>query len=197
MPRTDDLAGEEWTKAWQEVVDQVGIDFDPGEPRYVTDRIEAGAIRRYLEPLEFDCPLHYDAAVARAHGFADVTVPYTALPTFALDPVWLPGESVFTSRDRNAQPARISMKPTFPPGTPHVTGYFATETEIEFIRPVTAGEMLGVRGNRLVACSPKETKVGRGAFLTFESLIVDEDGQTVSVRRSTVFLYNPHQADAA
>jgi hypothetical protein len=181
-----------WMAAWQPVIDRIGTEMGDGEAHYALDRVEPALIRRYLEPLEFDCPLHYDAEAARAHGFADVTAPYTAAATFAMQPVWRPGETLFTSAERDAQPARVSVKPRFPDGTPPVTGYFATDIETEYLRPVLAGERLGRRGNRLVACTPKETKVGRGAFVTFETETVDEQGEVVARMRASLFLYNPH-----
>jgi hypothetical protein len=185
-------AQDDWKAGWAPVIAQIGTDLSDGKVRYGADAVEPGAIRRYLEPLEFDCPLHYSAEVAREYGFADVTAPYTAASTFTAAAVWRPGEAVFTSDARNAQPARVSVKPAFPPGAPPVTGYFATDIETEYLRAVVAGERLGRRGNRLVACTPKETKVGRGAFVTFESEIVDQKGLVVSRMRASLFLYNPH-----
>ena len=118
---------EAWKADWDAVVAQVGEDFSDGAIHYGVDRVERGAIRRYLEPLEFDCPLHYAPEVAQAHGFAGVTAPYTATVTFAMGPVWAPGESVFTSAERDAQPARVSVKPRMPRGAPPTVGYFARD----------------------------------------------------------------------
>jgi hypothetical protein len=186
-------ADEEWKAAWQPVIDKIGQDLGDGQIHYGADRVEAGAIRRYLEPLEFDCALHSDREIARVYGFSDVTVPYTGMSSFALPAVWSPGERVFASADRNAQPARGSVRPRVPEGGPPVTGYFATDTEMEFFRAVVAGERLGRRGQKLVACTPKETKVGRGAFVTFENEIVDEMGMPVARIRVSLFLYAPRQ----
>jgi hypothetical protein len=186
-----------WQDAWLPVVAQVGADMSDGVALYGTDLVEAGAIRRFLEPLEFECALHTDTQVAQAHGYRDVTAPYVAASTFAMGPVWRSGEPVFTSADRNAQPAHASVKPSLPPGAPAVTGYFATDMEIEFLRPVVAGDRLGRRGNRLIACTPKETRVGRGAFVTFESDIVDVRGEPVARTRVTLFLYEPYSQAGA
>ena len=84
MPATQD----DWKAAWQPMVDAVGTEFDPGPHEFVADVIEASAVRRYLEPLEFDCPLHLDSATARAHGHPAIVVPTSALPTFAMGPMW-------------------------------------------------------------------------------------------------------------
>lgn len=180
-----------WMTAWAPMIALVGTDLSDGQITYAADRVEKGAIRRYLEPLEFDCALHTGHEAARAHGFADVTMPYTAISTFALPPVRDTGEVQFTDASRDAQPRRGATKPPIPPSAPPVSGYFATDTEMEYLRPVIAGERLGKRGNRLLTCVPKQTKVGRGAFVTFESDTVDEAGDAVARTRVTLFLYNP------
>lgn len=183
---------DDWRQAWAPVIASIGAELHDEPPRYGPDRIEAGAVRRYLEPLEFDCALHYDADVACAHGHADIIAPYTSLLAFATGPVWRPGQAVFVSAGRDAQPARASVRPRLPQGAPPVSAYFATETDIEYLRPVLVGERLGRRGNRLVSCEPKETRVGRGAFVVIESEIVDEAGLAVARIRAGLYLYNPH-----
>jgi len=183
---------EEWKAEWRPVIDQVGTDFSSGDVAWAADRIEVGAIRRYLEPLEFDCPLHYDEEVARSQGYDGIVLPYTALLTFAKGAFWSPGTALFTDPARDAQPAQSNLKPYYPKGAPSFTGYFATDLSMEYLRPVCVGERLGRRGNKLVGCSPRETKVGRGAFLSYESELVNEALEVVMRLRSTVFLYNPH-----
>lgn len=187
---------DDWMAAWRPVIDRIGTDVGDGTVRWGVDPIEAGAIRRYLEPLEFDCALHTDPEVARAHGHRAVTAPYTSVTTFALQAVWSPGERQFVSEERNAQPARLSVRPRLPEGAPPVTGFFVTEWEAEYLRPVLAGERLGRRGQRLVACTPKQLRVGRGAFLTFESEVLAEPDEVVARLRTTSFVYDPDPGGA-
>lgn len=182
---------DDWVAAWRPMIDRIGTDIGDGSVRWGVDPIEAGAIRRYLEPLEFDCALHTDPEVARANGHRDVTAPYTSITTFALPAVWSPGERQFASAERNAQPARLSVKPRLPDCAPPVTGFFVTEWEADYLRPVVAGERLGRRGQRLVACTPKRTRVGRGAFVTFESEVIAEPDEVVARLRTTSFVYEP------
>lgn len=108
----------DWMAAWQPMIDGIGQDFAPGLDAADADPIERSTVRRYLEPLEFDCPLHYDADVARAYGYADIVLPCTALQTFSLAPAWRPGETIFDSAERNAQPTRSAGSGVrSPPGT--------------------------------------------------------------------------------
>src|SRR5262245_37871816 len=93
-PATDDGG---WMEVWEPLIARVGTDLGDGDVTWGADPIERSAVRQYLEPLEFDCALHYDPEVARAHGFSDVIAPYTSMLTFITPPMWSPGERLFTS----------------------------------------------------------------------------------------------------
>ena len=188
----------DWTQEWQEVIDAAGQDFSDGQVHYGADVVEASAIRRFLEPLEFDCALHYDAGIARQHGYPDIIAPYTATMSWAVPAIWTPGDPpIFTDDARDAQPAPSPINNQGFPLGPRTTGYFATDIELDFIRPVTLGERLGRRGYRLLSCTPKETAVGRGAFMTWECEIVDAGGDVVMRMRTGTYAYQPRQPSAA
>lgn len=185
------MADNDWKAAWQPMMDAVGRDFDEQPVTFVADRIEASAVRRWLEPLEFDCALHYDRDAAREHGYDDIVVPTSALPTFAFAPMWRPGGQLFTSDERDAQPAATAVTGIVTGLEPPTTGYFATTYDVEYLRPALVGDRLARRGAKLLACQPKETRVGRGAFLTWESEIVNERLEVVARLQTTFFRYNP------
>lgn len=189
--------GDDWKKAWEPLLAMVGQNVGGDEIEWGADAVEAGAIRRYLEPLEFDCPLHYDRTTAQELGHADITAPYTGISPFTAAPLWQPGSVLFDSAERNAQPVVRGLRPPLPPEAPPFTGYFATDTEMDFLRPAVVGERLGRRGRRIVDCQLKETRVGRGAFVTFEIETVSSLGDVVSRMRFTLFCYNPHPQEAA
>jgi hypothetical protein len=193
---TAEPAGDDWQAEWQPVVDAIGRDFLDGAVTWGGDRVEPGAIRRYLEPLELDCALHTDPEVARAAGFADVTMPWTGVIAWTLPAAWRPGETLFDSDDRDAQPVHTAINNADMPLGPRTTGFFGTDIEVDFEREVVAGERLGRRGRTLVACTPKETGVGRGAFMTWESEIVTDAGDLVGRIRIGTYAYVPKGAPA-
>src|SRR5437868_15071015 len=57
------------------------------------DDVTRSDIRRKLEVYCFDCPLHYDAAIAQAHGFGDIIAPVAMTALWAQPPYWAPGET--------------------------------------------------------------------------------------------------------
>jgi len=184
-------ADDRWMDVWDSMIDRIGSDITDGEVMWGADPIERSAVRRYLEPLELDCPLHHDPEVARAHGFSDVVAPYTSFLTFTIPAMWEPGRELFTSDDRDAQPAYSPINGDLLRISPEITGFFATDMEIDFLRPPVVGERLGRRGSVLMACEPKWTSVGRGAFLTLEAEICSDAGDVVARIRNTVFAYEP------
>ena len=188
--------GQQWIAAWQPMVEAVGTQFDPGPHEFTADVIEASAVRRYLEPLEFDCALHADRGAAMTVGHPDIVVPTSAIPTFAMPPMWQPGGTLFDTAERNAQPAKTPISGVRTGLEPPTTGFFATNYDVDYLRRVYVGDRLLRRGARLVACLPKETKVGRGAFLTWESEIVNQRLEVVVRLQTTYFRYNPHSRSA-
>ena len=182
-----------WQQAWLPLIDAVGTDFGQGTFRAGPDAVEVGALRRFCEPLEFGCPLHHDAAAARRHGYAGVVAPVSAIVTFTIPPLWRPGEPpVFTSPGRNAQPARTGLGPRRTGLEPETTGYFAAETGADYLAPVEVGDRLRRTGDLLLSCVPKQTRVGRGAFVTWQSQIRNQRDVVVARLRSTSYSYVPH-----
>jgi acyl dehydratase len=190
------VPGDDWTAAWQPVRDLVGHDIDPPGVVLGPDRVEAGAIRRLTEVLELDCPLHYDEAAARAHGRPGVIAPYTSVWSYVFAPVWEPGDpAAFPHSGRNALPRQSPMQTETFPSAPPTTHIFATNTSYEFVRPLHVGERVGITGRRLIACTPKETSVGRGAFVRVGRRFLTEDDEEVCRVELEMYLYNPRPVD--
>jgi acyl dehydratase len=183
---------ESWKQDWQAVVARVGESSDADTKiRWGADRVDSGAIRRYLEPLEFDCELHYSADVARQNGYSDIVAPYTSMSTWTMSALWSPGAPIFESADRDSQPSNGFRAATAGQYPAAATGFFATDMAIGFVRPPVVGDRLGRRGGRLVDVALKETSVGRGAFLKTEAEIVDADEQTVATVWTGLYVYEP------
>ena len=53
------------------------------------------------------------------------------------------------------------------------------------------GDRLSRRGNLLLSCTPKETSVGRGAFLVWQSEVRNQRGELVARLRNTTYRYEP------
>jgi len=190
--KAPDWKARDWKAEWQPLAEAVGREFGDRTVVFGADAVEPGTIRRYLEPLEIGCPIHYDAEAARAAGYPDIVAPYTATMVYSVAPMWRPGEpTVYESAGRDAQLARSPINNDDMPLGPKTTGFFATDISMEFLRPVTVGERVGRRGQRLISCTPKQTSMGRGAFMTWESELVTDRGEVVARVRTGTYAYNP------
>ena len=155
------------------------------------DEVSRNDIRRKLEVYCFDCPIHTDDAVARAHGYRMATAPAGLIPLWTLPAYWSPGDA-----------------PIFGPGLKEKDGSVRTplpnlwknglnaSNEVEFFEPVYPGDRLRTV-TKLVEVSPKQTRLGYGAFLVYESVISKLSGEKVAVRRNTSFRYDADTRDAA
>jgi hypothetical protein len=182
-----------WEEAWRPVVDAVGRDFGGGEAIEGADAVDASALRRFVEPLELDCPLHHDERVAREHGYPGVVAPFSSYFTFVAPPLWRSGDApVFTRDERDAPPEGITMRRFATGLEPPYTGYFAADFELELVRPAVLGDRLSRTGMTLVSCTPQETSVGRGAFMTWEWEVRNQRSEAVARFRNTMYLYKPH-----
>lgn len=191
---------DDWQAAWQPMIDAIGQDFSGGVKSSAIDLIEAGAVRRYCEPLEFGCPLHHDAAVAREHGYRDILAPVAGISSTWIDPgQWKPG---MPTNYPNADPNFDSIHDLVPeartaePPTPPTSAGFATDIEIEYHEPPCVGDRLTTSGRKLLSVTPRETSVGRGAFMVWETQIHNQREELVARSRTGVYLYVPHQRTA-
>lgn len=182
-----------WQRAWGAVQASVGSEFSSGDGRPGADEVEAGAIRAFLEVLEFDCPLHSDSGVARSHGYADVPVPLSLLRTFTFPAAWAPGDPPnFTGAAHDAQPQRSAIQGERTGHEPPVTGYFQVDLSIEALRPVVVGDRLSwPTRHELLGCDVKETGVGRGAFIRTRSHPHNQRVEPVARFEGTMFIYDP------
>ena len=74
---------------------------------------------------------------------------------------------------------------------PETSAGSGTDLEIEYHRPAYVGDRLSVSGNRLLSCIPKETSIGRGAFMIHESYVHNQRGELVATIRRGTYSYNP------
>ena len=184
---------EPWIAEWDEAIGHIGEDFSAGERHVAADDVERGAIRRYCEPLEFDCPLHHDEAAARQAGYRGIVAPVSGISSrWSRGALWEPGMPTrYPSSDRDADMIRSAEARMTRLPVPPMPRTFATDVEIDYGEPVCVGDRLTTSGLRLVSVVPKETRVGRGAFVTTESSIHNQRGELVATVRHGGFQYRP------
>ena len=186
----------DWQQDWQQTINVIGQDFSGGIQSTAIDEIEKSSVRRFLEAVELDCPLHYDADVARQHGYRNILAPLSGISQTWVDTgLWRPGlASRYPSNHPHVDVPREPVAEAPKPPTPPTTVGFATDIEIEYFEPPVVGDRLTVRGRKLISCTPRETRVGRGAFTVWEREVVNQDGVRVALLRNGGYAYTPFEA---
>ena len=168
-----------WEEAEACIGKVVGVTKSP-------EAVELGAIRRWLEPKEFDCDLHTQRQVAKAYGYRDVIAPNTMAFTYGIGPYWSPEDG---PSEPGYEPRQISIPVIFDVPAP-CTLSFATSVEIEFFDPIYVGDQITCT-SKLVNLVKKELRVGAGAFFRQEDTYTNQDGQTVAIAYLDIFRFNP------
>jgi acyl dehydratase len=174
---------------WEEAEAQVGMEIGSFAG---PDEVTRADIRRRLEVYAWDCPLHFDDEVARAHGYEGVVAPWSMHMAWALPSYWAPGQPRRQELQRRDNPA-IPMA-TNVPG--EGSGLIDTELEVEYHAPVYPGDRISAT-SKILSVTRKQTAVGDGAFVVVESTYTKSTGEVVAIDRITLFRYHPKGADDA
>lgn len=171
---------------WEEAEALVGSTISVLEG---ADPVSAADIRRKLEVIGWDCPLHTDAEVARSHGYDDVISPVSMARVWAMPSYWRAGE-----------PRIVTQAMTTPIPAAAVPGegdtMIATGVRMEHLRPVLPGDRLTATAV-LKSVTRKTTRVGRGAFIVLESTYRNQRDEVVSVETVTLLRYRQAEEDGA
>lgn len=188
------MAEKEYT--WDDLEAAIGQDFSGGVERTGIEPVEWSTIRRYCEPLELDCPIHYDEETAKSLGYRGVVAPISSVSsTFASQGVWRPGDLTrWPEKDAHGLAKRYESENVALPRVPAppTTAAFVTDIEVEYFEPVCVGDRLTSKGRKLVSVVMRETSVGYGSFTVFESEIYNQRGELVAKLRNGGYQYNPH-----
>jgi acyl dehydratase len=145
------------------------------------DPVSAADIRRKLEVLAFDCPLHYDERAARAHGYETIVAPVSMTRAWSIPAYWQPGMP-----RSGAAPLAVMFAAANVPGEGDTT--LATRIRCEYFEPLHPGDRVSATAV-LRSVQRKTTRVGAGAFLLVETTFVNQRGEVIMVETSTIFRY--------
>ena len=177
-------------KDWEPAMEWIGVNVLE-QPVEGAEEIAKATIRRQLEVLEMDCPLHYDEEVAKQHGYQGVFAPYHMLLPYAFPANWEPGMSTrWTSDDPNFTPPSVGSPRRQIPFPPTSAG-FATDVEVEYFQPLYVGDTVTMTEDKMLSITPRNTRVGVGAFVIFEQRYVNQRGELVAIAKRGGYQYDP------
>lgn len=153
------------------------------------DDVTVADIRRRLEILAWDCPLHYDERVARQHGYRTLVAPATMLMPWCVPAYWQPG----LPRPRMDDPAGVAPLAVCNIPAPGDV-MFASRSETEYFEPVYPGDRITATST-LRELTRKTLTVGNGAFFVVETTYTKQSGEIAGVELMTFFRYSPPRPD--
>ena len=169
---------------WQDTAKHIGEDYSGGMIMVADERVDKTMISRWCEPAEIGNLTYWDEEVARMAGYRSQAVPWAMVkevPTYCGN--WRPTQPtrfpLDAEVDYQSQLAQRQPSAGDPP-TPPVNAGFFTDMTIEFFEPVCLGDRLTTMGRVLHHVTPKETRVGVGAFLGYTTSYFNQSGQLVA-----------------
>jgi len=141
----------------EEVKSYIGRETGPGEPLV----IEQGAIRKFIEAVEDENPIFYDAEYAKETWYGDVTIP----PLFLLT----------NMKSGTALDFDILLKARRTRG----------EDEVEILEPVRVGDTISAN-TKIVDIYEKKGKSGSMMFILSETVYKNQFGRTVMISRANL-----------
>ena len=169
---------------WEDTAKHIGQDYSGGIIMVADERVDKVMISRYCEPAEISNLLYWDEEVARMAGYRSQVVPWAMLkevPTYGGN--WRPGQPTRFPLDKEmdwqSQLANRQPSAGGPPVPPTNAGFF-TDMTIEFFEPVCLGDRLTTMGRVLHHVTPRETRVGVGAFIGYDTSYFNQVGQLVA-----------------
>ena len=153
------------------------------------DAVSEGDIRRKLEVIGFDCPLHYDADCARDHDYDGVVAPVSMSRVWAMPAYWSPGQPPL-----GTEPMSTPIPATQIPGEGDTL--IAAGVRMEYREPVRPGDRIS--GNAVLrSVAPKKTRLGPGAFLVVETTYSNQRAEVVAVETVTLLRFEQQPTEAA
>jgi acyl dehydratase len=149
------------------------------------DPVNTPDIRRRLEVLAWDSPIHRSDEAARSVGYERAVSPVTMNIVWCLPAYWEAGDA----RPQVGDPVLMPNYP-FPRIPAPGTALFAAGCRTRYFAPMYAGERISSR-SILLSVTRKRLTIGDGAFMVVRTDYTKSGGVLVSVEDMTVFRYTP------
>ena len=179
--KTDQLALEAFLQGW------VGRTLSTDGANRAPDPVNMPMIRHWVDAFDDRNPVYEDEEVAARTRFRGRIAPPAMLQTWTMQRPVLAGIGERSGAPQEMDPA----SPLALLDRVGFTGVLATNSELEFDRPLREGDWL--RSEVIVeSVSPrKKTGLGQGYFLTWTQEYVDQNGASVGRQRFRVLKFDP------
>ncbi len=165
----------------------------PGPRRWSPRPLETSAIWNFCEAVEDANPVYWDDEIAEASRFGRRIAPPQGLMAFSMGSWWLP--EFLAVRAAQEQEA-VGPGPSMRAGEVVRDFGFVTATNVtrdeEYLSPYGPGDGRIGSSDTLVDVSPvKQTKVGRGVFITTSiDYVAEKDERLIARAKNVLLMYD-------
>jgi hypothetical protein len=165
----------------------VGRPIGRGAPSVAPDPVNLPMIRHWVAAFEDENPVYVDADAAAASRFGEIVAPPMMLQTWTLPTPMITGIA-----ERGGSPVRVSDAGALSVlDEAGFTATLAANSEFEIERYLHVGEIVSSTTVMESISDEKQTRIGRGHFVTWLTTYVDGSGGVVGRQRFRIFKFKP------
>ena len=178
---------DEAAQALRELRAQIGKPI--GLPSVAPDPVNQPMIRHWAAAFEDHNPVYTDASNAAASRFDGIVAPPMMLQTWTM-----PTPKITGIGARGGSPVETTTKPLAGLDAAGFIATLATNSEVEIVRYLRLGEVITSTMEIESVSDEKQTRVGRGHFITWVTTYRDERGEVVGRQMFRILKFAPDLA---
>ena len=158
-----------------------------GKATVAPDPVNQPMIRHWVAAFEDTNPVYTDALFANTSRFGGIVAPPLMLQTWTMATPMITGIGA-----RGGAP--VATETTSPLAMFDEAGFIGTlasNSEFEIERYLKVGEVVSATTVIEVISEEKQTRIGRGHFVTWVTTYVDDAGDVVGTQRFTILKFKP------
>jgi hypothetical protein len=165
----------------------IGKPVGPGSPSVGPDPVNLPMIRHWAAAFEDRNPVYTDAEYAASTRFGGIVSPPLMLQTWTMATVEITG-----IRERGGSPvATTGTSPLSVLDDAGFVGTLASNSEFEIERYLRPGDEISATTVIESISDEKQTRIGRGHFVTWVTTYLDVNGDVVGRQRFRILKFKP------
>jgi hypothetical protein len=178
------MADENEKTAWLELRALIGTPI--GTPSVAPDPVNQPMIRHWAAAFEDENPIYTDPARAAASRFGAIVAPPMMLQTWTM-----PTPKITGIAERGGSPVEFGNNPLTGLDAEGYIATLATNSEFEIVRYLKLGEVITSTMEIESVSEEKQTRIGRGHFITWVTTYRDEAGEVVGRQMFRILKFIP------
>ena len=157
-----------------------------GEPSVAPDPVNQPMIRHWAAAFEDANPVYVDAQRATTSRFGAIVAPPMMLQTWTM-----PTPKITGIAARGGSPVETTTNPLAGMDEAGFIATLATNSEVEIVRYLRLGEVITSTMAIESVSDEKQTRIGRGHFITWITTYRDADGEVVGRQMFRILKFAP------